>query len=71
MTDVRVPDAARIGAVGEGWRVALTTLMNERTAIGGRSGRRHHWSRGAAGQPAGGPTATWTRRCAPKPTATT
>ena len=38
MTDVRVPDAARIGAVGEGWRVALTTLMNERTAIGGATG---------------------------------
>ena len=38
MTDVRVPDAARIGAVGEGWRVSLTTLMNERTAIGGAVG---------------------------------
>ncbi|MDH3295950.1 MAG: acyl-CoA dehydrogenase family protein [Acidimicrobiia bacterium] len=35
MTDVRVPDAHRIGAEGEGWRAALTTLMNERTAIGG------------------------------------
>jgi len=35
MTDVRIPDAHRIGAEGEGWRVALTTLMNERTAIGG------------------------------------
>jgi alkylation response protein AidB-like acyl-CoA dehydrogenase len=41
MTDARVPDAHRIGAVGEGWRVALTTLMNERTAIGGgTAGRR-------------------------------
>ncbi len=38
MTDVRVPDAARIGATGEGWRVALTTLMNERSAIGGATG---------------------------------
>ena len=38
MTDARVPDAARIGAVGEGWRVSLTTLMNERTAIGGAVG---------------------------------
>ena len=38
MTDVRVPDSARIGAVGEGWRVSLTTLMNERTAIGGATG---------------------------------
>ena len=35
MTDVRVPDANRIGAEGEGWRASLTTLMNERTAIGG------------------------------------
>jgi len=38
MTDVRVPDAHRIGAEGEGWRAALTTLMNERTAIGGSGG---------------------------------
>ncbi len=38
MTDARVPDAHRIGDVGEGWRVALTTLMNERTAIGGGGG---------------------------------
>jgi alkylation response protein AidB-like acyl-CoA dehydrogenase len=35
MTDVRVPDADRIGDVGEGWRVSMTTLMNERTSIGG------------------------------------
>lgn len=35
LTDVRVPDAHRLGDEGEGWRVALTTLMNERTAIGG------------------------------------
>ena len=38
MTDARVPDANRIGDRGEGWRVALTTLMNERTAIGGGGG---------------------------------
>jgi len=37
MTDVRVPDADRIGAEGEGWRASLTTLMNERSAIGGGS----------------------------------
>lgn len=37
MTDVRVPDACRIGDVGDGWRVSLTTLMNERSAIGGGS----------------------------------
>jgi alkylation response protein AidB-like acyl-CoA dehydrogenase len=33
-TDVRIPDKQRLGAVGEGWQVALTTLMNERYAIG-------------------------------------
>ncbi|QXC59877.1 acyl-CoA dehydrogenase family protein [Aquihabitans sp. G128] len=38
MTEVRVPDADRIGAVGEGWRVAMTTLSNERTTIGGGGG---------------------------------
>ena len=38
MTDVRVPDDRRIGDRGEGWRAALTTLMNERTAIGGGGG---------------------------------
>jgi alkylation response protein AidB-like acyl-CoA dehydrogenase len=31
---VEVPDSARIGAVGEGWRVALTTLSHERSAMG-------------------------------------
>jgi alkylation response protein AidB-like acyl-CoA dehydrogenase len=35
LTDVRIPDEHRLGAVGEGWRVAQTTLMNERIAIGG------------------------------------
>ncbi len=34
-TDVRVPDADRLGEVGEGWNVAVTTLMNERVSIGG------------------------------------
>jgi alkylation response protein AidB-like acyl-CoA dehydrogenase len=38
MTEVRVPDADRIGDVGEGWRVSMTTLMNERTSIGGGGG---------------------------------
>ncbi|MFP6578332.1 MAG: acyl-CoA dehydrogenase family protein, partial [Myxococcota bacterium] len=37
-TDVRIPDANRIGAVGDGWRVAITTLMNERASIGGGGG---------------------------------
>jgi alkylation response protein AidB-like acyl-CoA dehydrogenase len=35
LTDVRIPDAQRLGAVGDGWRVAQTTLMNERVTIGG------------------------------------
>jgi alkylation response protein AidB-like acyl-CoA dehydrogenase len=34
-TDVRIPDAERLGDVGEGWGVSLTTLMNERVSIGG------------------------------------
>ena len=33
--DVWVPDDHRLGEVGEGWRVAMTTLLNERNAIGG------------------------------------
>ena len=36
--DVRVPEENRLGAVGDGWRVALTTLMNERVAIGAGGG---------------------------------
>jgi alkylation response protein AidB-like acyl-CoA dehydrogenase len=36
--DVRVPDENRLGGVGDGWRVALTTLMNERVAIGAGGG---------------------------------
>jgi len=38
LTEVRVPDSDRIGDVGEGWRVAMTTLSNERTTIGGGGG---------------------------------
>ena len=40
LTDVRIPDANRIGEIGEGWRASLTTLMNERTAIGGGTPKR-------------------------------
>ena len=50
VTEVRVPDSCRIGDVGEGWRVSLTTLMNERSAIGGSSG-------GSTSQPGSGPIA--------------
>ena len=50
MTDVRIPDAHRIGDVGEGWRASLTTLMNERNAIGtgGGAGSGSVVRRGAA-----------------------
>jgi len=34
-TNVRIPDTQRLGAIGDGWKVSLTTLMNERMAIGG------------------------------------
>ncbi len=36
--EVRVPDSHRLGEVNDGWRVALTTLMNERASIGGGVG---------------------------------
>ena len=38
-TDLRVSDDQRLGDVGDGWRVAITTLMNERTSLGGGSAR--------------------------------
>ncbi|MGV9453794.1 acyl-CoA dehydrogenase family protein [Streptomyces sp. NPDC003635] len=34
LTGVRIPDTQRIGGVGDGWKVADATLMNERIAIG-------------------------------------
>jgi alkylation response protein AidB-like acyl-CoA dehydrogenase len=34
LSQVRIPDANRIGAIGDGWKVANATLMNERVAIG-------------------------------------
>jgi alkylation response protein AidB-like acyl-CoA dehydrogenase len=37
-TDVRIPDAQRLGAVGQGWQVSITTLMNERLAVGNAGG---------------------------------
>jgi alkylation response protein AidB-like acyl-CoA dehydrogenase len=35
LTDAKVPDADRIGDVGQGWTVSMATLMNERVSIGG------------------------------------
>lgn len=37
-TDVRIPDSQRLGAVGEGWKVAMTMLMNERLVVGQAEG---------------------------------
>lgn len=36
LENVRVPDSRRLGEVGEGWNVSLTSLMNERFSIGAR-----------------------------------
>jgi alkylation response protein AidB-like acyl-CoA dehydrogenase len=38
LTDVRVPDSQRVGEVGGGWKVVISTLMNERAALGSGSG---------------------------------
>ncbi len=39
-TDVRLPAENLLGEVGDGWRVATTTLMNERVALGGSTADR-------------------------------
>ncbi|MBM3806126.1 MAG: acyl-CoA dehydrogenase family protein [Actinobacteria bacterium] len=39
-TDVRIPVKETLGQPGDGWRVSLTTLMNERVAIGGAIPRK-------------------------------
>ncbi|MDG2334877.1 MAG: acyl-CoA dehydrogenase family protein [Myxococcota bacterium] len=41
-TDVRIPDAQRLSEIGNGWAVAITTLMNERASIGGGGGSSVH-----------------------------
>jgi len=38
LTDVRIPDSQRVGEVGGGWKVVISTLMNERAALGSGSG---------------------------------
>ena len=62
ITDARIPDAHRLGAIGNGWGVAMTTLMNERSALGGSASRR-----GAAPSPrpsgCGRPVRTCRPRC--------
>ena len=52
-TDARIPDHQRLGDVGEGWRVAITTLMNERTALGTEA------ARSGAGDPIGEALRVW------------
>jgi alkylation response protein AidB-like acyl-CoA dehydrogenase len=59
MSDVRIPDAWRIGPEGEGWAVAQTTLLNERVALsgafgGGAGARRRRPVGGEAARPATG-----------------
>jgi alkylation response protein AidB-like acyl-CoA dehydrogenase len=55
LTDVAVADSERIGAVGEGWKVANATLMNERVAIGGGAAPREGGMIGPAAR-------TWRQR---------
>ena len=38
LTDVRIPDSQRLGAVGDGWKVAMTMLANERFTVGQAEG---------------------------------
>ena len=40
LNDVRLPDDLRLGNEGDGWRVSMTTLMNERVSIGGGRAKR-------------------------------
>jgi alkylation response protein AidB-like acyl-CoA dehydrogenase len=60
LTDVRIPDAWRIGPEGEGWSVAQTTLLNERVALsgafGGAAARRRRRPAPAAATPRSGDT---------------
>jgi len=47
LNDVRIPAEWMFGAEGDGWKVAITTLMNERSAIGGATSRKGGGSIGA------------------------
>jgi alkylation response protein AidB-like acyl-CoA dehydrogenase len=55
ITNATIPDSDRIGAVGEGWKVATATLMNERVAIGGNALPREGGMIGSAAR-------TWRQR---------
>ena len=48
LTDVRIPDGHRLGDPGDGWKIALTTLMNERVSLSGTAAERESGSIGEA-----------------------
>ena len=48
LTDVRIPHDRMLGKEGQGWRVAITTLMNERVAIGGGGSKKKASTKGGA-----------------------
>jgi alkylation response protein AidB-like acyl-CoA dehydrogenase len=56
-TDVRVPASHMLGGEGNGWSVALVTLMNERLAVGGSPGPDYkeifEWAHSVPGQEGG------------------
>ncbi len=58
-TDTRIPDNEMLGKPGDGWRVSLTTLMNERVSIGGTIPQKGSGTIAASrldvAEPAGGP----------------
>ena len=62
-TDVRIPDSERLSEIGEGWRGAIVTLMNERVSIGGTVS-----SRGSG--PIGAARSVWNRLPAERRTST-
>lgn len=47
LSGARIPDSQRLGEVGQGWQVAMGTLMNERVAIGGSATERESGMIGA------------------------
>ena len=55
LDDVFVPDELVVGAPGDGWKLARTTLSNERVAMAGQQARRQH--RGL--RRGGGPVIRW------------
>ncbi len=64
LTDVRIPAANVVGPVGDGWRVAQTTLLSERTFIGSGSGLTFADLRGLVRSTATGPDARLRQRVA-------